>query len=251
MDWAQIVWKQDQPCSQVFDDVYFSSDNGLQETDYVFLQGNDLQNRWQHLDSDHFTIAETGFGTGLNFLAATQLWLKTAPPQAVLHYISTEKYPLNLTDMAKALQLWDELAEISAPLLTNYTELLLGNKKPIFLFNNRIQLTVLIGDSIDSYRKTTAQIYPQMPNSSHQTTLPIDAWFLDGFAPSKNPEMWQPALFENMARLSNTKTTFATFTSAGEVRRSLMQAGFAVHKRAGFGKKREMSYGKFVELVNA
>ena len=230
---SPIEWRANpqgllQPYSTIFQDVYYSSDNGLLETDYVFLQGNQLAQRWQPLLSNHFTIIETGFGTGLNFLCAAQLWLKTAPPTATLHFISTEKYPLTLAEITAAWQAWPELNQVSQPFLAEYEA---STKHSIWLFDNRVHLSLLIGDATDCLT---------------QTVTTADAWFLDGFSPAKNPEMWQPALFAQMARLSKSDTTFATFTSAGLVRRGLQSAGFEVNKQAGFGKKREMLIGRFV-----
>lgn len=236
---AEIEWRDGQPYARAFQDVYFSSDDGLLETEYVFLQGNYLQSRWQQtnfhaLSRSQFTIAETGFGTGLNFLCAAKLWLNVAPINTTLHFISTEKYPLSLHDMAKAIAYWPDLNPLSLPFLTQY-QTLLDNTETISLFNNHIQLTLLLGDAIARF---------------HEIHNEIDAWFLDGFAPSKNPEMWQPALFERMAILSSSETTFSTFTSAGEVRRGLIAAGFDVNKRSGFGKKREMLTGRFLGTKN-
>jgi tRNA U34 5-methylaminomethyl-2-thiouridine-forming methyltransferase MnmC len=224
---ASLEWRNQQPYSTRFDDVYFSSDNGLQETEYVFLQGNQLAERWQQLETNQFIIIETGFGTGLNFLCSCQLWLKTAPPGSTLHFISVEKYPLSLQEITAALGLWPSLMECKQAFLSKYSALLDGNT--ISIFSNRIHLTLLCGDA-----------------SAQLATLDCqaDAWFLDGFAPAKNPDMWQPRLFSHMARLSHTGTTFATFTSASEVRRNLMAASFKVQKRVGFGKKREMLTGQ-------
>lgn len=242
IDNASIEWKQGQPYASAFQDVYFSSDNGLLETEYVFLQGNNLTVRWQHLSEKSFTIAETGFGTGLNFLCTVRSWLETAPKDAVLHFISVEKYPLSLSDITVALQLWPELLELFEPFLASYESLLIG-KEPIMLFDNSVQLTLLIGDAMASLK--TFNLTDSNPPSSL-----IDAWFLDGFSPAKNPDMWQPELFEQMARLSSQKTTFATFTSAGAVRRGLIAAGFDVSKQSGFGKKREMLFGCFIGKTN-
>ena len=218
-----------QPYSTQFQDVYYSSDNGLLETDYVFLQANQLSSRWQHLQNPTFTIIETGFGTGLNFLCAAKLWLNHASKDATLHFISTEKYPLSLPEITKALHFWQDLSNISAQFLAQYSALSPQNKT-ISLFNHRVQLTLLIGDATESLVTLDQS---------------ADAWFLDGFSPAKNPQMWQPALFTQMARLSNLTTTFATFTSAGVVKRGLQAAGFQVNKQAGFGKKREMLTGYF------
>lgn len=222
---------QPQPYSIIFDDVYYSGDNGLLETDYVFLQGNHLRQRWQALSSNSFTIIETGFGTGLNFLCASQVWLQIAPKNATLHFISTEKYLLNFQEISTALQAWPELNEVSQPFLAQYKVL---SHIPTQLFDNRVQLSLLIGDA-------TASI------TNLDTTA--DAWFLDGFSPAKNPDMWQSALFVQMARLSTSDTTFATFTSAGMVKHGLQAAGFRVNKQAGFGKKREMLTGSFTGVL--
>ncbi len=225
---AKLHWNDKQPFSAEYQDIYFSTDNGLQETEYVFLQGNDLASRWQSANTQNFTIIETGFGTGLNFLCAAGLWLKNNSRQATLHFISVEKHPLTEEDMTAALDLWPELKDLSAPLLTQYPALI--NGQTIALYDHSIKLTLLIGDATEQFGQIDNQ---------------ADAWFLDGFSPAKNPSMWHPPLFEQMARLSHSQTTFATFTSAGIVRRGLTAAGFDVNKRAGFGKKREMIYGTF------
>jgi len=209
---AELTWVDGLPYSSKFQDVYFSSDNGLLETEYVFLQGNDLPIRWQQADIKNFTIIETGFGTGLNFLCAAKLWLATAPEHAVLHFISVEKYPLSLSDISTALALWPELSELSTPLIHQYESLM--NTTSISLYNHRIQLSVYIGDATD-----------QLARITHVA----DAW-----------------LFSEMAKHAKRSTTFATFTSAGHVRRSLIKAGFKVNKRTGFGKKREMLCGEFI-----
>lgn len=224
-----LEWRDGQPYSTRFQDVYFSSDNGLAETDYVFLQGNRLAQRFESPHSTEFTIIETGFGTGLNFLCTAKLWMEKAPTHVTLHFISTEKFPIQLSDIATAHALWPELASISATLLQQYPQLLNG-EPTIKLFDGRIQLTLLLGDALST-----------LP----QITIPADAWLLDGFAPAKNPDMWQPALFQQMASLSKPGTTFATFTSAGNVRRGLQTAGFTVNKQPGFGKKREMLTGYY------
>lgn len=230
--YAQMQWHDNMPYSTQFKDIYFSTDNGLLESEYIFLQGNNLASRWQSLNATvkSFTIFETGFGTGLNFLCACKLWLETAPQNAILHFMSVEKFPLSLQDITKALQLWPELNALSLPLLGQYETLL--NTGSINLNNKRIQLSLLLGNAL--------QVISQQ-------NMRVDAWFLDGFAPAKNPEMWQPALFESMARHSHATTTFATFTSAGRVRRGLISAGFNTKKCIGFGKKREMLSGHYIE----
>nr|WP_199067426.1 bifunctional tRNA (5-methylaminomethyl-2-thiouridine)(34)-methyltransferase MnmD/FAD-dependent 5-carboxymethylaminomethyl-2-thiouridine(34) oxidoreductase MnmC [Chromobacterium sp. ASV5] len=225
---AQLDWQDGQPHSVVFGDVYFSRDAGLDETRHVFLKHNQLEERFAALPADgQFCIAETGFGTGLNFLCAWQLFEQAAPPSARLHFVSAEKFPLTPADLARALSLWPELADHAAALLRQYDTLTPGwHRLP--LAGGRVTLTLLIGDVLD--------VLPELEAC-------VDAWFLDGFAPSKNPEMWQTALFEEMARLSRPGASFATFTSAGVVRRGLAAAGFEVRKAPGHGDKRHISHG--------
>ncbi len=230
---AAIEWRDGQPYSTAFSDIYFSSENGLLETEHVFIQSNHLNSRWQTWSGDTFTIIETGFGTGLNFLCACQHWLEYAPAHAQLHFISVEKYPLSMQDMQQALAHWQTLHSIADALIADYETLL--NTGNIMLFGGRVHLQVLFGDAV-----------ARLSNISSKA----DAWFLDGFAPSKNPDMWQPALFTQMARLSHLHTTFATFTSAGMVRRGLATAGFTVIKKPGYGKKREMISGFFSGHAN-
>ena len=224
---AQLEWQNNQPYSSLYGDVYFSSDSGLAETQYVFLQHNHLEQRWNNLNADIFTIAETGFGTGLNFLCAWDLWNKVAPKNATLHFISTELHPVSLADLEKALSLWPELASLSKSLTEQYHDLFPGWHR--FEFDqSRVVLTLLVGD-----------VNRTLPELSAK----VDAWFLDGFSPAKNPDMWLQPLFQNIAKLSKKDATFATFTSASVVRKGLESVGFVVNKTSGFGKKREMLSG--------
>lgn len=212
-----------------FDDVYFSRESGIAETRHVFLRQNRLPERWRSFAGELFTIAETGFGTGLNFLCAWQSWRESAPRQARLHFVSTEKYPLSPADLAKALALWPTLADLSAQLLQQYRCLAPGWQRMAF-DEGRVTLTLLVDDARDTL--------PQLKAS-------VDAWFLDGFAPARNPEMWQPELLQQVARLSAPGCTFATFTSAGAVKRGLEAVGYRVEKVPGFGSKREMLRGDY------
>ncbi|HEY9032823.1 MAG TPA: bifunctional tRNA (5-methylaminomethyl-2-thiouridine)(34)-methyltransferase MnmD/FAD-dependent 5-carboxymethylaminomethyl-2-thiouridine(34) oxidoreductase MnmC, partial [Pseudomonadales bacterium] len=210
-----------------FDDPYFSRDDGPAETDHVFVAGNALAQRFATLPARaQFAIGETGFGTGLNFLRACQCFLNHAPADARLHFISTEKHPLSHSDLARALQCWPDAA-LGRDLLAQWPAATAGFHRRQFA-DGRISLTLLQGDSTAMLR---------------QLRYPVDAWFLDGFAPARNPDMWQPTLFNELARLSRPGTTLATFTSAGFVRRGLLEAGFAVHRVPGFGRKREMLTG--------
>jgi len=236
---ARIVWQNGLAYSEQFQDVYYNSDNGLLESDYVFLQTNRLAKRWPDYANARFTIAETGFGTGLNFLLAAKLWLDLAPNGAELHFISAEKYPLSPPDMTLAWQQWPTLKPFSDTLIAHYPKVL--ERGEVVLFNQRVRLSLLLGDASSAYQN----LGQQQSNSS------IDAWFLDGFSPAKNPDMWQDSLFQQMALLSNIHTSFATFTSASAVRRKLMAAGFQVNKQAGYAKKREMLYGQYMGANHA
>ena len=178
---AQLDWDdQGRPHSRLFDDVYFSDKSGLEETRYVFIEQNALRERFAALPTHgHFVVGETGFGTGLNFLCTWQLFEETAHPDARLHFVSVEKYPLTREDLQRALSLWPELAPYSEPLLASYFAIHPGFQT-LSLANGRVTLTLLIGDVLE-----------QLP----QLDARIDAWFLDGFAPAKNPAMWTPELF--------------------------------------------------------
>jgi tRNA 5-methylaminomethyl-2-thiouridine biosynthesis bifunctional protein len=229
MQFATLQWNNQQPYSLDFDDVYYSSEDGLAETEYVFIKHNQLTERFSNLQDTEFTIIETGFGTGLNFFCAIQNFIKHAPASASCRFISIERYPLRVEDLIKANQSWPMLGELATQLHAPYTKLKDG-LNTFHLCQNRIQLDLWIGDVSECLQQI-------------QTTA--DAWFLDGFSPAKNSDMWSEALFAEIAKLSKSNTTFATFTSAGQVRRQLEAVGFVASKVAGFGKKREMLYGAY------
>ncbi|ELY3544390.1 bifunctional tRNA (5-methylaminomethyl-2-thiouridine)(34)-methyltransferase MnmD/FAD-dependent 5-carboxymethylaminomethyl-2-thiouridine(34) oxidoreductase MnmC [Cronobacter turicensis] len=224
------------PVSRDFDDVYFSNDDGLEETRYVFLNGNQLPERFMTHPRDSFIVAESGFGTGLNFLTLWQAFaaFRDAHPDAALqrlHFISFEKFPLTPADLASAHAHWPELAPWAQQLQAQWPMALPGCQR-VLLDDGRVTLDLWLGD-INELVDTLDDTHNRQ----------VDAWFLDGFAPSKNPDMWTPGLFAAMARLARPGGTLATFTSAGFVRRGLIDAGFNVVKRKGFGRKREMLTG--------
>lgn len=235
MKHADIEWREDgQPLSRAFDDIYFSTHSGLEESRYVFLQQNRLPERFAALrENATFTIGETGFGTGLNFLAAWQLWRSTAPASARLHFISVEKYPLSRGDLQRAFNLWPELEALVQPLLAAYPPLLADGVHRLQF--DGVDLTLVIGEASD----TLHSLRLESPRDRV-----VDAWFLDGFAPSKNPEMWSEDLFRNIAALSRPGASFATFTCAGLVKRGLKGAGFVLEKVPGYAHKREMLRGR-------
>lgn len=215
------------PRSEQFDDVYFSADNGLEETRHVFIDGNGLKEAVR--GARHFTIAETGFGTGLNFLVACCVFEDSAPADAQLDFISFEKYPLSAVQIAQALAPFrhylgekiDHLVRVLPPAVPGFHRV---------QFSARIHLT-LIHDDVN-------EAIGQVGGS-------VDCWFLDGFTPSKNPQMWTDTVFQGMAWVSAPGARFATFTAAGFVRRGLEAAGFEVCKQKGFGRKRDMLAGRY------
>lgn len=224
------------PVSRDFDDVYFSNDNGLEETRYVFLDGNHLGTRFPEHPRSLFVVAESGFGTGLNFLTLWQAFdcFRAAYPEATLqrlHFISFEKFPLTAHDLRLAHQRWPELAHWAEQLQTQWPPAI-GGCHRLILDDGRVTLDLWLGDIND--------LTDKLDYSMNQK---VDAWFLDGFAPAKNPDMWSPHLFSAMARLARPGATLATFTSAGFVRRGLQEAGFTMRKTKGFGRKRDMLVG--------
>lgn len=251
---AQIEWDENgQPISSQFDDVYFSKVSGIEETRYVFLQANHLPDRWRG-NTSLFTIGETGFGTGLNFLCAWQLFRQTKTAQQTattaqhLHFCSVEKYPLSRANLTKALALWPELAEFSSQLIEQYPPQPARGMHRLIFDEGRVVLTLFFGEASAGFNQWLEIVNPGPHVASLNCAIGeqpgrVDAWFLDGFAPSKNPDMWTDALFSNIAKLSACDATFATFTAAGKVRRALQSYGFDCRKIPGFGRKREMLSG--------
>lgn len=244
---AKIGWQTDDtgnmvPVSGEFGDVYFSHADGLAESRHVFLAHNQLPDRLAMLAPRQcFTIAELGFGTGLNLLATWQLWrqLRDMHPQlatARLHFITTEKFPIPLADLTKILALWSarapELTEFIEPLLTAYPPLIAGCHRLNF-FDDNLTIDMWFGDAAESLAKSSL-------DESTEPTPYVDAWFLDGFAPSCNRALWTEAIFTQVKRLSRSNTTAATYSSAGIVKRSLRSSGFQIKKVKGFGRKRQM-----------
>lgn len=226
---GDLEWRDGQPVSRRFGDVFFSRHSGSEESTHVFLGGNRLAERWARLpDRAVFVIGETGFGTGLNFANAWSLWDRAAPPGARLHYLSVEGYPLDRAELAATSATWAALASRRAALVAQWEHFAPGWHRLVFA-EGRVVLTLLVGD--------VAAVLPRLEAS-------IDAWFLDGFAPAKNPAMWTPSVLGEVARLTRPGGTFATYTAAGEVRRRLAAAGFDVRRERGFGPKREMLCGQ-------
>lgn len=215
---AKLTWRDGTvPVSSMFDDPYFSIADGLEETRHVFLTGNDLPQRFQ----DGFQIAELGFGTGLNALAAWNCWRESGQAGR-LNFTSFEAFPMAQGDMARALDAFPSLAAEAADLLDQWR----GTGGQFDL--DGMVLTVIEGDA--------RQTLPAWPGVA-------DAWFLDGFSPAKNPELWEAALLAQVAQHTRPGGTFATYSAAGGVRRALEEAGFEVQRAPGFGRKRHMTLG--------
>ncbi|MBW4936365.1 bifunctional tRNA (5-methylaminomethyl-2-thiouridine)(34)-methyltransferase MnmD/FAD-dependent 5-carboxymethylaminomethyl-2-thiouridine(34) oxidoreductase MnmC [Marinobacter sp. F4206] len=226
---AEIQWRDGVPESSRFGDVYFSRDNGLAESRYVFLAHNGLPDRFNSVPAGGcFVIAESGFGTGLNFLAAWQAWRERRPEHAAtLHFVSVERFPLSREDLSRALELWPELSPLASQLVDHYPPLTRGVHRILF-DGGRVRLTLYFGDVLEALETLNFR---------------ADAWFLDGFAPSMNPEMWLDKAMAEIRTHSKPGTTLATFTSVGRIRRALASAGFEMQKTRGYGRKRDMLTG--------
>jgi tRNA 5-methylaminomethyl-2-thiouridine biosynthesis bifunctional protein len=217
-----LDWSGPAPRSPRFDDIYFSPADGLAETRAVFLTGCGLPDAWR--GRDRFTVGELGFGTGLNILALVDLWRGARPrPGARLHIFSIEAFPIGRADAARALGAWTEIADLAAPLLADWP----GGRKGF----HRIEWP---GDGVilDLAIMEAEAALSAWPGRA-------DAWFLDGFAPSKNPEMWRPDVLNLLAARSAPGARAATFSVAGVVRRGLQDAGFTITRAPGFGRKKD------------
>lgn len=224
----ELDWRDGQPFSRRFGDVYFSRASGIAETGHVFLAGNRLRDRWAALPpGGRFTIGETGFGTGLNFCATWQLWESVAPRDGVLRYVSFEQYPLAQEELVRALALWPDLKAYSQALAARYTAFAPGWHR-LHLAEGRVLLTLAIGDAETMLDELAGC---------------CDAWFLDGFAPAKNPGMWSAHLLSAIGARSSPGASVATYSVAAVVREGLQSAGFRIDRARGFGPKREMLVG--------
>lgn len=209
-----LIWQDGVPFSARFGDPYFSRSDGLAESRHVFLAGNGLPARFR----DGFHIAELGFGTGLNLLAAWSAW-RASGQRGPLTYTSFELAPLSPAEMARAHGAWPELAALSGEFLR------LAEGRPV----PDLALQVIRGDAAETLPRWTGR---------------ADAWFLDGFSPARNPDLWSPGLMAGVAGRTAPGGTFATYSAAGHVRRALAAAGFLVEKVPGYGAKKHMTRGR-------
>ncbi len=216
---AHIAWRDgDLPVSTRFDDPYFSLQGGLAETAHVFLAGNGLPARFR----DGFHIAELGFGTGLNLLAALHLWRSTGQ-SGRLHFTTFEAFPMTAPEMLRAQAAFPELTALSAELAPFWRDSAEEFSLP------DLQFTMIHGDARQTLQAWQGE---------------ADAWFLDGFSPAKNPEMWEEALLAEVGQHTAPSGTAATYTAAGFVRRGLQAAGFEVERCQGYGSKRHMTVAR-------
>ncbi|MEZ7812194.1 MAG: tRNA U34 5-methylaminomethyl-2-thiouridine-forming methyltransferase MnmC [Paracoccaceae bacterium] len=219
---SELSWRDDGvPVSLRFDDPYFSIQNGLAETQHVFLAGNRLERRLK----DGFHIAELGFGTGLNMLASLLLWRELGL-KGHFYFTSFEAYPLDTRHIAKALLAFPQAQIIAEPFLEQWAA---GATKIIY---PEMTAHILIGPADQELAAWKGK---------------ADAWFLDGFSPAKNPELWTPDLMAKVRQHTAPRGSFATYTAAGHVRRALQAAGFAVDRCQGYGTKRHMTRGERTE----
>ena len=230
MNKADLDWRDNVPVSSTFDDVYYSVDDGLEETRFVFLQNNQIPQRFSEHKSPVFTVLETGFGTGLNFFATLQTWLANKPDCKKLQFVSIEKYPLYTSEIQQAIAHWPELSELCEALCKQLPPPVSGWHK-LTLFNGDVELLLIYDDVLEALK------------SIQQTDIYADAIFLDGFAPAKNPDMWRNEVLTALGKCTANNATLATFTAVGHVRRGLIEAGFDMRKAPGFGRKREMLVG--------
>ena len=229
-----LEWLDATPRSTTFDDIYFSPQDGLAESNYVFIEGAGVEARIRELSSRQtLTITETGFGTGLNFLLTLSLWLRYRPPGSRLHYIGIDAYPLRHSDVSRALTAFPELHNCSQWLLNRWPHPVKGCH-PFIDDEAGVRLDLWWEDATETLRDLV---------SSERRW--VDIWYLDGFAPAREPALWSPALLGAVAALSKPEASFTTFTAAGDVKRQLQALGFEVTKRPGFGRKRDCLQGQF------
>ena len=221
-----VSWDaNDVPRSSVFDDTFYTKSNGQAETAYVFMGGNGLPERWT--SAANFSIAELGFGTGLNFLETWRNWIAVRSPSQRLVFTSFEAYPISADDMARALKPWATLKLLSEALISRWQEpprltafWQMDEQTGLHIITGKAEATVARWDGF------------------------ADAWYLDGFSPAKNPDMWGPDLLQQVCDHTAANGSFATYTAAAQVRRNLEATGFTVTRRKGFAGKREMLFGR-------
>jgi len=227
---ARLAYAPDgTPISETFNDIYHSADGGPGQAQHVFLDGNGLPERWA--GKRQFVILENGFGTGLNFLTTWAAWRADPQRPEKLYYFASELHPFRVEDLASLQRKWKDLDFLAGSLRANWPPLLPGFHRIEFAAG-KVVLTLMLGEAEASLRKLRAN---------------VDAFYLDGFDPQRNPQMWSPALLKRCGQLAAPNATFATWTVAGQVRRAIIEAGFVAEKKPGFGSKRQMLAGSIAE----
>ena len=248
----KVLWKNGVPYSEIFQDLYYSRYGGLAEAKYIFIKGNELDKRWKSCISSalypdllldtvpsEFFICELGFGTALNFLLTAQKFLLSAPPSSHLYFISCEKYPMSFSQIEKSLASFSEVSKYFcySSFLEFYKKKTEEQDKEEILnwsFQNRIHLKLYFIDVKKMLKDILSKKYK------------IDAWYLDGFSPKKNPEMWEEKIYSYMAKLSKKGSTFASFSVASSVKKGLTMNGFFQKRSQGFENKKHMLSGFFI-----
>lgn len=225
-----LTWKDGAiPVARRYDDPYFSLYNGFEETQYVFLEGNRLEERFASLkEGQTFHIAELGFGTGLNFLSTMALWRNISNPSTKLIYSAFELYPMKKIDLEKSLSIWPQLQQMSKAFLSHWPDQFDLNQLYRLSFGT-ITLDLYIGEAKNMLPKLLQE---------------QDAWYFDGFSPARNPELWQKSVFEMTYQRTKAQGTFSTYSAAGWVRENLAQAGYSVERVKGFAHKNHMTIGR-------
>ena len=229
-EFAPFSLKNNTLFSEEFDDLYSSAKGAVAECNHVFIKGNNLNERFENLrDNSKFYIGEIGFGIGINFLTTCKSWLNNTKQNQVLEFYSFDKYLFRLSDFKKLNISCPDLKEYISELERNYPRNIQGAQK-ISLFGGRIILNLIIGE-IDN-----TQEYIKLMDK-------VDAWYFDGFSPSKNPDLWSIKLFKCIHKSCHENTTFSTYTSSGLVKNNLTESGFNHSRAMGFSDKRHMLKG--------
>ncbi|RAP37859.1 bifunctional tRNA (5-methylaminomethyl-2-thiouridine)(34)-methyltransferase MnmD/FAD-dependent 5-carboxymethylaminomethyl-2-thiouridine(34) oxidoreductase MnmC [Legionella quinlivanii] len=243
---AQIVWQENTPYSFLYQDFYFSRENALSEARDVFIEGNDLINRWlkpQPLVRKQFCIGETGFGTALNFLTTWHYWLQHAPDEAILYYYSCEKHPLSIADLKKCLAQWPEFECLSAELISQYP-LLTPGFHYLSLSEGKVKLILMLGEADACFKQLS--VSGDLKLDTQLQCAGFDAWYFDGFDPEKNESMWSEDLFKVIALLSRPACTFATRSTGSRVKDNLLTCGFIINKQKKLDTKTDMLSGELL-----
>ncbi len=234
---AQLSWDADEnPYSEDYQDIYYSQSDALAESSYVFLKGNKLPSRWREMNGQDFVIAECGFGGGLNFLNTCRLWCKSKTSRSsTLYYLATELHPFRNSDLLRLYKKYPELSPYFSLFYTAYPSVHPGmHYRELYFGSVRVVLILLLGDSTSLLKQI-----------QQKHGFRVDAWFLDGFAPAVNADMWSAELCQLIASLSKAGTSLSTYSAAGTVKQALKQNGFEVSRKPGFANKRHMLVATF------